>query len=68
VTLITFETLISGFERDYESYVNFMAELKRPIQLGINVVTIWAGSAAFIMSTSGIFLAFAGIILKKNKG
>ena len=68
MTLITFETLIYGFEREYESYVNFMAELKRPIQLGIDVVTIWAGSLAFIVSTSGILLAFAGIILKKNKG
>jgi hypothetical protein len=45
-----------------------MAELKRPIQLGIDVVTIWAVSLAFIVSTSGILLAFAGIILKKNKG
>jgi len=60
VTLITFETLISGFERDYESYVNFMAELKNPIQLEIDVVTMLAGSLAF-----GILLAFAGIILKK---
>jgi hypothetical protein len=67
VTLITFETLISGFERDYESYVNFMAELKRPIQLGIDVVTIWAVSLAFIVSTSGILLAFGGMALKKNK-
>jgi uncharacterized membrane protein len=65
VTLITFETLIYGFEREYDSYINFMAELKRPIQLGIDVVTIWAVSSAFIVSTMGIFLASFGVWLKK---
>jgi len=42
-----------------------MAELKTPAQLGIDVVTIWAVSSAFIVSTMGIFLASFGVWLKK---
>jgi hypothetical protein len=65
VTLITFETLLAGLEREYVNYVDIMAELKTPAQLGIDVVTIWAVSSAFIVSTMGIFLASFGVWLKK---
>ena len=68
VTLITFETLLVGLEREYVNYVDFMIELKKPLQLGVDAATIWAVSTALVVSTFGIFLAFSGMALKKNKG
>lgn len=68
VILITFETLLGGLEREYVNYVDTMAELKTPVQLGVDVATIWVVSTALVVSTFGIFLAFSGMALKKNKG
>jgi predicted membrane-bound spermidine synthase len=65
VTLITFETLLAGLEREYVNYIDIMDELKTPVQLGMGVVTIWTVSLAFIVSTIGVFLASFGVWLKK---
>jgi len=68
VTLITFETLLAGLEREYVNYVDIMAELKTPIMLRLDDAKVWAVSLTFIVSTFSIFLAFIGITLKKIKG
>jgi hypothetical protein len=67
VTLITFETLLAGLEREYVNYVDIMAELKKPIMLQLDDAKVWAISFSFIVSTFGIFLAFTGMTLKKQR-
>ena len=44
-----------------------MAELKMPVRLQLDVAAMWVVALAFIVSTSGIFLAIVGMASKKNK-
>jgi len=65
ITFITFETLVTGYEREYENYLNSDYAVNR---LPLDIIKIWALAIGIIQSTLGIFLTFFGLALKNKKG